>query len=283
LSGLLPTRQCPNTVKEIFIDGNEPVSYDNLYKSYLINHETGLLATVFTAPELVDNRTYLVIPEEALDWAISADIELPPKNYDAIQAPPINTNVNITFPAIYSFVKGEVEIRGTAAGAELESFRIQVGPGLNPQSWLQIGDEQTGSMTNKVLASWDTLEQPDGLYALRLQVIRSGQQVETYTIQVSVDNTSPQVRLLYPEDSTVVPMSSLGTITLQAEAADSAGIQHIEWWLDGQLVGKSTQMPYSYPVNINTGNHTLLVKAYDLAGNVTKTEVIEFTVNKNTN
>ena len=257
LSGLLPTRQCPNTVNEIFIDGTQPVSYDNLYKDYEINRETGLLATVFTAPEMIEKRTFLVVPEEALDWALAANIEIPPKNYDAIQAPPENKFVTISAPAIYSFVNGEVDIRGTAAGSELESFRIQVGPGLNPQSWLQIGDEQTRPLTNRELAVWDTLEQPDGLYALRLQVIRSGQRVEGYTIQVTVDNTAPLIRLLYPEEEAVIPLSSLGTITLQAEASDAAGLQRIEWWLDGQLVGSSEEMPYSYPVNINSGKHTI--------------------------
>jgi membrane peptidoglycan carboxypeptidase len=283
LSGLLPTRQCPNTVREIFIDGTEPVSYDNLFKDYEINRETGLLATVFTAPDLIEKRTYLVVPEEALDWALAANIEIPPRNYDAIQASPVNQFVNISAPAIYSFVNGDVEIKGTAAGSDLESFRIQVGPGLNPGSWLQIGDEQTLAKTNRVLAVWDTLEQPDGLFALRLQVIRTGQRVETYTIQLSVDNTPPQVRLLYPEAEAIIPISTLGTITLQAEASDGAGMQRIEWWLDGQLAGSSQEMPYSYPLNINTGKHTLYLVAYDLAGNYSKTEEIEFTVSINTN
>ena len=107
--------------------------------------------------------------------------------------------------------------------------------------------------------------------------------MESYTIQVTVDNTAPQVRLIYPEEEAVIPISSLGTITLQAEASDAAGMQRIEWWLDGQMVESSAEMPYSVPVNINTGKHTLYITAYDLAGNSSKTEEIEFTVSNNAN
>ena len=134
LSGLLPTRQCPSTVKEIFIDGTEPVGYDNLFKSYEINRETELLATVFTSPELIEKRTYMVIPEEAMDWAIAAGIKLPPKNYDSIHAPATNKDVNISSPLIYSFVHGMVNITGTAAGAELGKLqttgRIRIKPAI---------------------------------------------------------------------------------------------------------------------------------------------------------
>ena len=47
LSGLLPTSDCPLVVNELFISGNEPIAYDNLYQSFEVNRETGKLATVF--------------------------------------------------------------------------------------------------------------------------------------------------------------------------------------------------------------------------------------------
>ncbi len=33
----------------------------------------------------------MVIPDEALEWAKPSGIDLPPKNYDAIQSPSLNT------------------------------------------------------------------------------------------------------------------------------------------------------------------------------------------------
>ena len=59
----------------------------------VLHSETGLLATVFTLPQLVEERVYLVVPPEARSWAESAGLEIPPATYDAIQPPQINPNV----------------------------------------------------------------------------------------------------------------------------------------------------------------------------------------------
>src|SRR5258706_207536 len=82
-SRILPTRYCPNLVNEVFLNGNEPVQADDLYREFSINRETGLLATVFTPPDLIENRVYLLVPENARDWAHSAGLEIPPDSYDA--------------------------------------------------------------------------------------------------------------------------------------------------------------------------------------------------------
>jgi hypothetical protein len=278
LSGLLPTRECPDTITEIFIDGTQPAGYDNLFKSYEINRETGLLATVFTPAEMVETRTYMLVPEDALDWASANNIAVPPKDYDLIQAPNPSEDALITAPANYSYVRGVVDVMGTVQTQDLTSYRIQIGQGLNPASWLQIGEDLTGKISNRKIVEWDTNEIEDGLYAMRLMVIRENFQVDTHTIQVSVDNTPPTGKIIYPTADRTIPRSSQGTITLQAEAFDSAGIERVEWWLDGQIVGNNTQMPYSYPISINAGKHTLYIKIYDVAGNEIISSEFEFVV-----
>ncbi len=65
-SGLLPTADCP-TVTEMFIPGTEPTEPDNIYKLIAINRETGKLATVYTPPELVEEKVYEIYPPEAQD------------------------------------------------------------------------------------------------------------------------------------------------------------------------------------------------------------------------
>ena len=77
-SGMLPTKECPNLVSEVFLNGSEPIQADNMYREFGINRETGLLATVFTPPELIENRVYMLVPESARDWARSAGLEIPP-------------------------------------------------------------------------------------------------------------------------------------------------------------------------------------------------------------
>ena len=186
-SGLLPTRDCPSIVDEIFLNGNEPVQSDNLFRSYEVNHETGFLATVFTPPQLIEDKVFMVIPPEALAWAKSANIPLAPMSYDAIQAGQINPDVNITAPAMFSELSGQVQFKGTASGADFDHYRILVGQGLNPKEWIQVGNDSTTPIENGTLATWDT-SSLNGLYAVQLQVIRTDQRVDTAVTQVTITN-----------------------------------------------------------------------------------------------
>lgn len=185
-SGMLPTPECPAIVNEVFLNGNEPIQPDNMYRRFSINRETNLLATVFTLPQLIEDRVYLVVPPEARSWAESAGLAIPPANYDVIQAPPFNADVHISSPELFAEVSGRVTITGTAAGTDFVSYRVLVGQGLNPQEWIQVA-EGTAPVAGGQLAEWDTSEL-SGLYAVQLQVIRSDQRVDTAIIQVTISN-----------------------------------------------------------------------------------------------
>ena len=184
-SGMLPTRECQRLVNEVFLHGNEPVQADNFYREFDINRETNLLATVFTPPGLIETRVYLIVPENARNWALSAGLEIPPSSYDAIQAPPTNPTANITAPALFTEVSDVVKIIGTASGDGFEYYRMQAGKGLNPQEWVQIGSDSTTPVESGVLAEWDT-KGLSGLYAVRLLVVRADQKVDTAVIQVTI-------------------------------------------------------------------------------------------------
>jgi len=183
-SGMLPTADCPNLVSEVFLNGNEPLQVDNMFRKYAVNRETGYLATVFTLPQLIEERVYFVVPSDARSWAESAGLEIPPATYDVIQSPQVNPDVNITSPELFTEVSGQVRIRGSAAGEDFVSYRVLVGEGLNPQEWIQVA-EGTKPVNKGLLAEWDTNEL-SGLYAVQLQVVRSDQRVDTAIIQVTV-------------------------------------------------------------------------------------------------
>jgi hypothetical protein len=184
-SGMLPTKECPNLVSEVFLNGSEPIQADNMYREFGINRETGLLATVFTPPELIENRVYMLVPDSARDWARSAGLEIPPTSYDAIQAPPINPTANITSPKLFAEVSGVVKIIGTASGENFDYYRVQVGKGLNPTEWIQLGGDVITPVEDGTLAEWDT-KGLSGLYAVQLLVVRTDQKVDTAVIQVTV-------------------------------------------------------------------------------------------------
>ena len=184
-SGMLPTRECPNLVTEVFLNGNEPTQADNMYREFSVNRETGLLATVFTPPELIDTRVYMLVPENARNWAQSAGLEIPPTAYDAIQSPPVNPFAKITSPQLFAEVNGMLQIIGSASGDGFSYYRVQVGKGLNPQEWIQLGDDVAAPVENDVLAEWDT-KGLSGLYAVQLVVVREDQVVDTAVLQVTI-------------------------------------------------------------------------------------------------
>jgi membrane carboxypeptidase/penicillin-binding protein len=186
-SGMLPTDACPNLADEVFLDGFQPTQADGLYQAYAVNRDTGLLATVFTAPQSVEKRVYMRVPPEAQAWAASMQLPTPPTAYDTIQQPPTNPNVHITVPAMFAELKGKVAIRGSAAGDDLSYYRLQYGQGLNPQSWSQIGADSKSPVKEGALAEWDT-SGLNGLYALQLLVVHSDNSITTATVMVTVKN-----------------------------------------------------------------------------------------------
>jgi len=277
-SGKLPTVDCPTTVEEVFLSGSEPVEYDNLYRTVQINRETRLLATVFTPLELIDEETFMIPPREALEWARATGVDLPPDGYDVIQAPAMQPGVRIQDPAIFSSVSGVVEIRGDAAGESFSSYRIQVGQGLNPRTWLQVGQDSAQPITGGLLAQWDTTTLEDGLYAVRLTVVRKDATLQTAILQVTVDNTPPDVQVLYPADGQAVSLSEAGSISLIAEVSDLLGVESVVWKIDGRQVEEQRQAPFVFNWEGRTGKHTLQVQACDRAGNCIDTAPIEFVV-----
>ena len=184
-SGMLPTSSCPNIVDEIFIDGYQPTQTDTLYHSYAINRETGLLATVFTPDELVENRIFLQIPPEAESWAKSTNLPVPPTQYDSIQPPNPNPDGNITSPKMYDEVNGIVHITGTADGSGFSTYRLQYGQGMNPEEWIQIGTDSAIPVIKGKLADWDT-NGLTGLFSLQLMVINKDQSFILSTVQVTL-------------------------------------------------------------------------------------------------
>lgn len=276
-SGLLPTQDCPSIVNEVFLTGSEPTELDSLYRRVQINRETGALATVFTPLEMIEEQTFMVLPPEAQDWAQQAGVPQPPASYDVIQPPAALPGAQIVAPAMFAFVSGQVSVRGSASGADFDSYRLQAGQGLNPRTWVQIGETGSQPVENGLLAMWDTTASPDGLYALRLLVTRADKQVQTAVLQVTVDNTPPGAQITFPVAGQVVSAAA-ETALLQASVEDNLGVQRVEWLLDGSLLSESNQAPYAVAWQPARGDHRLQVRVTDLAGNVSESEIVELIV-----
>lgn len=277
-SGMLPTQTCPTTVTEIFLPGYEPTQPDILHQEYQINRETGRLATVFTPPELIDERVYLIVPSEAAEWAQDMGIPSPPEAYDVIYTPPSSPNTGIESPGMYSHINGKVEIVGNAYGELFSSYRLQIGKGLNPQSWLQVSEDVQEPVEDNLLGTWDT-RGINGLYAIQLVVVREDQRVDTATIQVTVDNQPPVVDIPYPADDQRFTYDLNTPITFQAQVSDNMELREVAFYLKERLLARQTTPPFAVPWRGGPGEYTLLVVATDLAGNESEATVT-FTVER---
>jgi membrane peptidoglycan carboxypeptidase len=274
-SGLLPTQYCPSIVRETFISGTEPTRTDDLFLPILINRETGNLATVLTPLDLIEERVYMILPSEAAEWAASADIEQPPREYDSlVELSPENPEVRITSPDILDLVYGEIVIRGDAHPEEMESYRLLYGQGLNPTSWIEIGSQHSNPVTGGVLGRWDT-SGLEGLYTLQLEVIDSEGGVMMDYIPLSLDNTPPDIELQLPEPGTTLSMADASSFIIQANIQDAIGLDEVRIYVNNRLVDSMESEPYSLRWSVEEpGEYEVLIRAIDLAGNTTESDPV---------
>ena len=94
----------------------------------------------------------------------------------------------ITTPTAGSVVSGNVLIGGLAFSGLLQQVQIEVGVGLQPESWETIRRDNLPSL-NGTLGFWDSTAVDDGIYTIRL-VVRDQQLGTTVaSVVVSVKNS----------------------------------------------------------------------------------------------
>jgi membrane carboxypeptidase/penicillin-binding protein len=256
VSGLLPTQYTPRTVTELFLEGTEPTQQDNVHQAFRINRENGKLATVYTPPELVEERVYEIYPPVANDWVRENAIPQPPTEYDDSIGPAVNAGpVAFISPRPYEYVKAGVVITGNAKLDGFQLYRLEYGKGLNPAEWRQLSGDSTSPVEAGPLGFWDTAPEEEGLYTLQLTVVKGDQSLERRAVQVTVDNTPPTVAVINPEPDSVYeydPDPLLNDwINFQVDAQDNFSMNRVEYFLDNQKVGESTVAPFTLRWNVS--------------------------------
>jgi membrane peptidoglycan carboxypeptidase len=275
-SGLLVSPLCQTIVQEVFLSGNEPTQTDDLYQKVYIDRQTGLLATIFTPSELVDEKVYLVFPPQAIAWAKETGLAIPPDTYDSVSFPPPSSeNVKFLNLKMFDFVGGKVSIIGSAGGDNFAYYRIQVGQGLYPQNWLQIGEDVHQPVMDGLIGTWDT-QGLEGLYVVELMVVKQDLRIERAILQVTIDNTPPDVKILTPKNNEQFAYEQGKDILMDVSVSDNQAVQRVEYYVDNQLASTLYEPPFFILWDAQLGEHILQVKAYDLAGNQNNTNVSFF-------
>jgi hypothetical protein len=247
-SGLLPTKDCPQVVRETFKKGNEPTQADNIWKPFRIFVPNGKLATAFNPPDQVTTVVYPIYPPDAADWVKENNIPQPPTEFDTTYAASAaGGDLAIFTPANYSSVRGAVEVRGNAKVPGMSEWRLNVGAGLDPTQWLTIG-QGGGGLDNGVLAVWNTTD--SGLYTLQLTGVDGSGNVQTATSQVTVDNGAPRVEIINPWDDKQYLMEDDEWVSIDADARDNLSMGHVDFYLDNSYLGSTQVSPFSLKWNI---------------------------------
>lgn len=100
----------------------------------------------------------------------------------------------ITSPRDQAAVRGLVPIEGNATHPQFQKYEIHYGPQPNPgDQWTPIGGSPFAvPVVQGRLGLWDTTIIPDGVYSLRLRVVRADGNYDEYVVRgIQVSNTFP--------------------------------------------------------------------------------------------
>jgi len=274
-TGRLPSSVCPSVKDEIFLSGTEPNQVDDLFKEYWVNRETGLLATIFTPTELVDRRVYLSVPKQDVEWAKQVNFPMPPEKYDTYP-PTHSADAEISAPAMNSYISGRVNFYGSAGGDNFAYYRLQVGEGVYPQEWEQIGTDIDQPVQDGLLGSWDTTGL-QGEFLVELLIVKQDRQIVQAYVYLIVDNIAPSLQILSPLNNEGFQINQDKTIIIQASVEDDFGLEKVEFVIDDQPLATLYESPYVVLWPAVMDSHELQITAYDLAGNYQE-QTISFSV-----
>ncbi|MCY1078279.1 Ig-like domain-containing protein [Archangium lansingense] len=164
----------------------------------------------------------------------------------------------LTSPAQGALLRGAVVIEATASDSQgVTKVEFYAGATL-------IGT----TFTAPYVAGWNTTSVTSGAHTLTVKAYDGVGNVSTSAgVGVTVDNTAPTVSISAPASNALVG----GTVQISATASDSSGVEKVELYVDGALIGTDTSAPYAVSWNTATvadGAHSLTAKAFDIAGNV---------------
>lgn len=280
ISGLLPTRYCPQRHELFYVDpqtgvDTKPSQADTYWRAVAVNVCSGRLATASSPASCVENVPYFDYPQEARAWARDTNQPMPPTEYDTEGDVSPLSPVTISQPGYLARVTGAVEVIGTVLPDDLDYYQLSYGAGMQPDVWNVLVEAGTETGRDLSLGMWDTAGLNDGaVYTLRLTAVRTDKSIETAYATVTIDHQPPGVSLSAPTDGASFAPGDL-YITLTAEPEDNLQVSHVEFYVDDELFEVSEKWPYSvrWPIGA-VGAHTVEAIAYDAAGNSASSGVV---------
>jgi hypothetical protein len=117
--------------------------------------------------------------------------------------------------------------------------------------------------------NWETSGLRGGACTLTAKVYDAAGNSAQTQVQVTLDTASPTVAITAPKQNALLR----GAVTVTASVADTGGLARADLYVDGRAYGSRTAAPFTWTWNTAAaaaGAHTLTVRAYDKAGNLTE-------------
>jgi hypothetical protein len=167
-------------------------------------------------------------------------------------------SVRIISPANGSYVRGIVEVNGSAGDANLDTASISINGSV---------------VTNATSHTWNTAQAVDGSYEITLTATDKATNSAPANITVTVDNTPPSVSILQPTNNSYIASKE---VILSWNASDNIRIASYEVFLDEVSLENTTEIARTL-ANLTEGLHSVEVKAFDLANN-SASDFVSFTI-----
>ncbi len=168
------------------------------------NRPTSLILVAARAPVLI-----------ALVWCVALAAASAPVRASDGAAPSGQqgiSRIEIASPAVNSVVRGAIQITGTAVDPNFRQYELDWAP--DPpvgDAWTPIQPPVAQQVQDGILGVWNTATVPDGLYLIRLRLIRTDELTLEREIRVQVVNATPTPRPTHTPLPSPTPLPGTAT------------------------------------------------------------------------
>jgi hypothetical protein len=203
-SGAIPSPVCPRRIAEIFAQDQPPLGAErDMHQVLRIDTAANCIAHESTPPDRTVERYFQVYPPDGRAWALEHGIEQPP---DSCPAPSGTARALITGPAQGQTVEGVITIEGVALAANFSHYVVEYGVSWGPQAFGPVAGPISQLIEGGPLAEWDTRQQPNGPYTLRVVVFDQAGGAYEGRVTILVDNPpATPTETATPEPATETP------------------------------------------------------------------------------
>jgi peptidoglycan/xylan/chitin deacetylase (PgdA/CDA1 family) len=218
---------------------------------------------LYTAPFTVSTTTTV----EYQAWDMAGNVEATKSQLIQIdQTPPVSSIACNSAACSSSWYAPPVSVSLSAAdagGSGVAAIRYTTdGSDPTASSTLYTGPLNVSTSTTVKYRAWDT----------------AGNVEATKSQLIQVDTLAPSVSITSPANGATLT----GNVKIVAAATDAqTGVASVAFYVDGTLLGTTTNSPYQLPWNTRkagSGTHTLTAVATDRAGNKTTSAAVTVTV-----